>query len=142
MNSRGLIWQTYMISCGKCSREEPLPDRLFREAAKRAEATGWAYTDSDGWLCAHCLPLVLSSPLNTETIRAEIGARIRGVRTAKGIKQASLARYVGLGRSSIANMETGRQTISFEMLARIARALQCPAADLLPESMRGAPDEP
>jgi transcriptional regulator with XRE-family HTH domain len=62
-----------------------------------------------------------------------LGARIRAARTALDLTQADLAYTVGLSRSSIANIETGRQEPPALTLGAIARALKTTTGDLLGE---------
>jgi transcriptional regulator with XRE-family HTH domain len=55
---------------------------------------------------------------------AQIGARIRDLRKDRGLRQADLAQILGLSRSSVANIEAGRQgQISLTHLQQIADAL-------------------
>lgn len=63
----------------------------------------------------------------------ELGARLRSARFAASITQADLASAVGLTRGSIANMERGQQAPSPFRLACIARELQLPLQDLVPD---------
>lgn len=61
-----------------------------------------------------------------------LGERIREARERGGMKQDQLAQTVGLSRTSITNIERGRQGVQAYLLARIAEVLGRPAADLLP----------
>ena len=61
-----------------------------------------------------------------------LGARIREARERVGVKQDQLAQAVGLSRTSITNIERGRQGLQAYLLARIAEVLGRPVADLLP----------
>lgn len=61
-----------------------------------------------------------------------LGQRIRGARERAGVRQDQLARAVGLSRTSITNIERGRQGVQAYLLARIAEVLGRPTADLLP----------
>ena len=56
-------------------------------------------------------------------LRAEIGRRIRRARDKAGITQEELAAAVGLSRTSIANLEAGRQGLCLEDAAAMARKL-------------------
>lgn len=53
-----------------------------------------------------------------------VGQRILGARQAIGMTQLRLAELVGLGRTSIANIEAGRQSISAVQLGQFARSLR------------------
>ena len=63
---------------------------------------------------------------------AETGARVQRARMRRGRTQRELARAVGMARSSIANLETGRQRPPVHVVLLIARVLGVPVTDLLP----------
>ena len=62
----------------------------------------------------------------------DVGRRIRDARLAKNVTQAHLAAHASMTRSSIANLEAGRQKIPLHILALIADALSVDPASLLP----------
>ena len=66
-------------------------------------------------------------------IYKEFGRRLRQARKAAELTQEALAEWVGLSRTSITNIEQGRQHIPLHMLFRLASAVGTHAADLLPE---------
>ncbi|NAS22160.1 helix-turn-helix domain-containing protein [Herbidospora sp. NEAU-GS84] len=68
-----------------------------------------------------------------------VGLRIRGARLNAGLSQAELAEHLGLTRSSVANLETGRQRIALHLCVLIAKALSTEVIALLPQesSMNG-----
>ena len=68
-----------------------------------------------------------------------LGARIRAARDRAGVKQEQLAQAVGLSRTSITNIERGRQGVQAYVLVRIAEILGQPAAELLPGLDPGPP---
>ena len=61
-----------------------------------------------------------------------LGKGIRQARDRIGMKQDQLAQAVGLSRTSITNIERGRQGVQAFILARIADVLGTPPAELLP----------
>ena len=61
-----------------------------------------------------------------------LGGKIREVRERAGVRQDQLAAAVGLSRTSITNIERGRQGVQTYLLVRIAEALGRSAAELLP----------
>jgi transcriptional regulator with XRE-family HTH domain len=63
---------------------------------------------------------------------AEIGARVRSARKQHGWNQVDLAHAVGLTRSSIANIEAGRQRALVHVVVLAAHALGVPVETLLP----------
>lgn len=50
-----------------------------------------------------------------------------------GMSQAQLASQLGLARTSVTNIESGRQPIQIQMLYRIAASLGVGPQDLLPD---------
>lgn len=74
--------------------------------------------------------------LNAATIErlcTEFGARVREARTNAGLTPKALASLVGLSRSSIANLEAGRQRVPVHVIWNLADALGVAVSDLLPE---------
>ena len=67
---------------------------------------------------------------------AEIGRRIRDARRKRNpaLTQDDLAQSVGLTRTSITNVEHGRQKCLLHTFVQIAAALQIDPANLLPSS--------
>lgn len=61
-----------------------------------------------------------------------IGARLKSQRTALGLTQEQLANPVGFERTSITNIEKGRQRLSIHALYEICFALQIEVRDVLP----------
>ncbi len=59
-----------------------------------------------------------------------LGERIRVARGARGMTQEQLAHKAGLSRAYVARLETGRHNPPVLTLARIAKALKVPMADL------------
>lgn len=62
------------------------------------------------------------------------GSRIREARKRRKWNQADLADEIGLTRSSVANVEAGRQRLLLHGLLRIAVALDVPTESLLPST--------
>jgi transcriptional regulator with XRE-family HTH domain len=65
---------------------------------------------------------------------AQIGSRIRQAREEKKITQDHLASIVSLSRTSITNIEKGRQKLLLHTFLEIATALQVRPENLLPEA--------
>ncbi len=63
----------------------------------------------------------------------ELGAKISHLRRDRSLKQDELAAKVGLTRTSITNIEKGRQPVQVHILVALAMALQVPVIDLLPQ---------
>ncbi len=70
--------------------------------------------------------------MNEQSIYVEIGRCVLEERKALGFTQTDLAKEVGILRTSIANIEAGRQRLPIYMLYRIATALGVSVDDLLP----------
>lgn len=64
---------------------------------------------------------------------AAVGSRVRRARAGRGMSQSVLAKQIGFTRSSVANLEAGRQRVALHLLVQIARALDCEPAALIPE---------
>jgi DNA-binding XRE family transcriptional regulator len=64
----------------------------------------------------------------------EVGVAIRRARIDKGLSQPELADLVGLRRTSIVNIEGGRQRLPLTTLYDIADALGVQAVSLLPRN--------
>ena len=62
------------------------------------------------------------------------GSRIKQLRTEKHISQKSFAFKLGLTRTSISNIEHGRQKILLDTLWRIADILKVDIVELIPKS--------
>lgn len=63
---------------------------------------------------------------------AQLGVAVARAREAAGFTQEELAGAVGFSRSSVSNLEAGRQTISAWRLHQLAGVLRVPAVALLP----------
>lgn len=72
---------------------------------------------------------------------AEVGRRIRQTREERGLTQEALAELVSLTRTSITNIEKGRQKILAHTLVALATALRVAPAALFPESNTTANSE-
>lgn len=74
----------------------------------------------------------MAADTDTDTVFAvAFGERVKQAREAAGLTQSQLAKRLGRTRSSISNIEAGRQTPSVEMAARCARLLRCDPGWLL-----------
>jgi len=70
--------------------------------------------------------------MNASTIYKIVGQRIRQERNCLGITQAQLAKKIEVSRTSIANMEAGKQNFALDALYRLAKHLQVTPYSLLP----------
>lgn len=60
------------------------------------------------------------------------GQTLRKVRKAAGLSQEDLGKAVGLNRTSVSNIEKGRQKILLHTFSEVAQVLKAELRDLLP----------
>jgi transcriptional regulator with XRE-family HTH domain len=65
----------------------------------------------------------------------EVGLRLQRARKERGITQEELAKRIGLPRPSYANIESGRQRISLDVVWRAAIVLGVSIASMVPEPL-------
>ena len=63
----------------------------------------------------------MSQRIRIDLVWKRVGARVRALREEEGLTQEQLARRSGIGRTSITNIEVGRQRPPLSTLIRIAR---------------------
>lgn len=73
-----------------------------------------------------------------ESLYSEVGRRIAAERNSKKITQARLGAIVSLTRTSITNIEKGRQKVLLHTLFDIAEALGVAPMELLPHTQQPA----
>jgi len=71
-----------------------------------------------------------------EDFYALVGSKVRSARLAADMSQELLANQVGLTRSSVANLEAGRQRMALHLFVAITYALDKDACEILPERPR------
>ena len=64
-----------------------------------------------------------------------VGAAVREAREVAGLSQQALADAVGLTRTSITNLEQGRQQVPLHVLYALASVLGIPLKSLIPDSV-------
>lgn len=64
-----------------------------------------------------------------------LGANIQRQRRLIKMRQEELATHMGLSRTSISNIESGRQRVLIHDLYTFAAVLKCSPSDLLPEAI-------
>ena len=75
---------------------------------------------------------------NRDEICKRFGKLLAGRRTESGMSQQAFAKAVGLSRTSITNIERGRQPISLHTLYFMADILGIEPADLLPPALKNS----
>jgi len=73
---------------------------------------------------------LLEYELMAEAIKVRIGARIREIRTNKGLTQVQLETLAGVKQQAIHLYETGQRSPSLEVLEKIAKALRVDLKEL------------
>lgn len=69
-----------------------------------------------------------------------LGSALRRLRRERGLSQERVAVECNMSRSALANIEAGQQRVAFHQFLALARALNVPPGDLLPqESPHGHP---
>jgi transcriptional regulator with XRE-family HTH domain len=86
----------------------------------------------------------IRSVIDQGAFYAEIGRRVRLARERLGLTQGSLATQVMLSRTSVTNIEKGRQKVLAHTICSLAGALNVLPAELLPASLQdtGSDDNP
>lgn len=72
---------------------------------------------------------------------AVVGRKIADARRLLGMTQEALALKISLSRTSVINIEKGRQQLLVHTLVDIARALHVAPSDLIPEFQSGEPKD-
>ena len=74
---------------------------------------------------------------------AGVGARVRGLRTERGLSLSELARRAGIGKATLSGLEAGRRNPTLETLYAVTTALGLPLTALVaaPGPVRGAAAE-
>jgi len=71
-----------------------------------------------------------------KAIYKAVGARIAARRRHLGMTQETVAARLGMSRASLANIETGRQSLLLHNVYAIAEVLELSLVDLLPASSK------
>lgn len=72
--------------------------------------------------------------MRSDILNLKVACKIEEMRLEKGLTQEQLASDVGISRTSLVNMEAGRQAISLVRLFAFADSLDVEAKDLLPDN--------
>lgn len=69
---------------------------------------------------------------NLDNLPAAFGKTVRKKRKSQELQQAALADLAGIDRSYMGMIERGETSITLEKVYKLARALECDVAELLP----------
>jgi len=75
-----------------------------------------------------------------EPFLAALGERAKALRTRRGLTRRALARATGVSERHLANLEYGVGNASILVLLQVARALQCPLAELVGDVTTQSPE--
>lgn len=70
--------------------------------------------------------------INEKRLYDSVGAKIKQLRISKKYNQTELAEKIGLERTSVTNIETGKQKVTLATLYNISKFLDVPLDELLP----------
>jgi transcriptional regulator with XRE-family HTH domain len=73
------------------------------------------------------------------TTLAQVGPRLRRIRTERGVSLSALAEATGISKSTLSRLETGQRRPSLELLLPIAQAHQVPLDELVDAPEVGDP---
>jgi transcriptional regulator with XRE-family HTH domain len=68
-----------------------------------------------------------------DSVYVEVGQRLRDARRQQRLSQTYVAEYVGLSRTSITNIERGRQHFPLHVIYQLAEAVGVEPKSLLPD---------
>lgn len=68
-----------------------------------------------------------------DNLNQRFGTLLQEKRKERKLTQEELARRIGLGRTSVTNIEKGRQPVTLQLLFDLAKVLALSPADLLPD---------
>ncbi|TDD06629.1 helix-turn-helix domain-containing protein [Nonomuraea diastatica] len=77
----------------------------------------------------------MDGPSSITATLAQVGSRLRRVRTRRGVTLSALAEATGISKSTLSRLEAGQRRPSLELLLPIAQAHQVPLDELV-----GAPE--
>jgi transcriptional regulator with XRE-family HTH domain len=73
-------------------------------------------------------------------VAAEVGRRLRALRTERGLSLSELARQAGLGKGTLSELETGQRNPTLDTLFAVTSALRLPLSAALPAGRQAPPD--
>ena len=67
-------------------------------------------------------------------VRQRFGERLRKLRTESELSQEALAEIAGLHRTFVSMVERGKRNVTLATVEKLAGALECRMADLMPDA--------
>ena len=74
-----------------------------------------------------------------DDIRIRFGRRLRELRKAKALSQERLGEEAGLARNFVSMIETGERNVTLATVEKLATALGCRMAELMPDYDTSSP---
>lgn len=71
----------------------------------------------------------------SSTFYEVLGARIKARREGINLRQAELAESIGLSRTSVTNIERGRQRLFLDQFAEICHVLKVAPSEIIPDHL-------
>jgi transcriptional regulator with XRE-family HTH domain len=68
----------------------------------------------------------------------EVGIRLQAIRKRRELTQEEVATELGVSRASYANVESGRQRASLDLMWKLSVLFGVPLSDFVPEPIRGS----
>jgi XRE family aerobic/anaerobic benzoate catabolism transcriptional regulator len=78
------------------------------------------------------MPRRKKRPIQHAEVVVRFGMRLREVRLSRGMTQAELGRQANVSVAYVGRLEQGKAAVGLDLLDRLASALGCTVADLLP----------
>src|SRR5437870_2735836 len=82
----------------------------------------------DTWHGGITVPRISGKPLFS---KRDVGARVRALRSQRGLSQVALARMLGTHQTAVSQIEVGRRGVSVQQVIKLARALKVTPDDIL-----------
>lgn len=80
--------------------------------------------------------LAKPTPAHAENIYEHVGRELRSRRERLHLTQGDVAKAVGISRTSVTNIESGRQALLLHQLQKFSDVLNVEMSDLLKESIK------
>ena len=78
--------------------------------------------------------------MDSAAVAADVGRRLRALRTERGLSLSELARRAGLGKGTLSELETGQRNPTLDTLFAVTSALRLPLSAALPSGGAAPPD--
>lgn len=78
--------------------------------------------------------------MDSAHVAADVGRRLRALRTERGLSLSELARRADLGKGTLSELETGQRNPTLDTLFAVTSALRLPLSAALPTGRQQPPD--